>query len=566
MIEKELRTYALETYAKRSINYLNRMTDKNGLPYFNIFRSEPAEAAHDWPDFNDVSSRQLQASIMLRHMTGKTVCWESKWYTDILSRIDPETGFINRPETNFSKNEFNIVDHALILYALVTTYIDRKDDVLGNKILRMVSNLLSSFKNREWGTDSATCPGYIIKGLMVCARHLASCEASELAGLLSEKVFSEYKNFTPDNTFSHGGHMHGNLGILAGIADYALFTRQPILYSRVDAVYNYIKSTGTRFGFIPEVVGRKGDIIACETCALMDFISLATTLANHGHPEYWGDIERMARNHLLESQVRDGSWLVSDTQKEDTSQFTWRAVGDRMVGGYAGWSSPNHILACEEELHWGGDELRGRIRAFQNCCGGSGTHAMYIVWKNASRFENECLSVNLHMDKLLSQAEIRCFQPYEGLLRIDLKQACNVKIRIPEFIKPEEMKAESNGNKITGLVWGNYLELGKRAENERLEIRYPLPVYNEQICIGNSGFRQYNYTVTWKGDTVVSIQPEGNDCRTGYSELEKRNVPVFYGNEGPEPLYERAYMLQEKIPEMSDIYMDTSSIDFWLVK
>ena len=31
------RTFALETFARRSLNYLNRMVDTNGLPYFNIF-------------------------------------------------------------------------------------------------------------------------------------------------------------------------------------------------------------------------------------------------------------------------------------------------------------------------------------------------------------------------------------------------------------------------------------------------------------------------------------------------------------------------------------------------
>ena len=33
------------------------MVDKDGLPYFNIFWTDPAEAAHDWPDFGDVMSR-----------------------------------------------------------------------------------------------------------------------------------------------------------------------------------------------------------------------------------------------------------------------------------------------------------------------------------------------------------------------------------------------------------------------------------------------------------------------------------------------------------------------------
>ena len=99
--------------------------------------------------------------------------------------------------------------------------------------------------------------------------------------------------------------MHGNLRSMVGAADYALTTGDPVLYSRIDALYRYVKTTGTSFGFLPEVIGRQGDIIACETCALMDFAGVGVTLANHGHPEYWGDMERLARNHYVESQVRE---------------------------------------------------------------------------------------------------------------------------------------------------------------------------------------------------------------------------------------------------------------------
>ena len=119
--------------------------------------------------------------------------------------------------------------------------------------------------------------------------------------------------------------MHGNLRTLVGAADYALFVKDPVLFSRVDALYRYVRSEGTRFGFLPEVIGRKGDIVSCETCALMDFIGLAVSLANNGHPEYWGDVERMVRNQLVESQVRDVSWLTPGNQS-DTEQCTWRDV------------------------------------------------------------------------------------------------------------------------------------------------------------------------------------------------------------------------------------------------
>ena len=73
-------TFAIETYVNRAYNYLDNMVDKDGLPYFNVFWTAPAEAAHDWPDFGDVMTRQLQAAIMARHMTGKEARNEKLWY------------------------------------------------------------------------------------------------------------------------------------------------------------------------------------------------------------------------------------------------------------------------------------------------------------------------------------------------------------------------------------------------------------------------------------------------------------------------------------------------------
>jgi hypothetical protein len=272
----------------------------------------------------------------------------------------------------------------------------------------------------------------------------------------------------------------------------------------------------------------------------------------------------MVRNQFVESQLADGSWLKPGS-KPDTEQFSWRDIGGRMLGGYAGWSSPTHFLAAREGLLWGGPELRGKTRAFQNCCGGSGTHGFFIVWKNAARWEKGTLSVNLHIDKLLPQAEIRCFQPYQGRLTIDLKQACKVRVRIPEFVTADQLKATSNRGEIATRVWGNYLELGDRKAGDKLEVTYPLPVREEEIAIGNVGFRQYHYRVTWKGDTVVRMTPIGEQVKTAYSDFDKKQVEVFYGEEGPGRLYQREYMLWNGEPKPASLHLDDGTLDFWLL-
>lgn len=575
-------TFALETYARRAYTYINEMVDSDHLPYFDIFWEEPAEAAHDWPDFGDVMTRALQGAVMARHMTGIESPNEKIWLKKALIYINPNTGLLTRPDTSFSEPKADLGDYSLTLYALVTVYDDSKDPAIADVIRKMVDGF-PLVKNENSGM---MC--FVIKSFMAVVRSLDYMPALEFARQCVVQVTEIGPIIQEDNTFPMNGHMHMFTRGLVGIADYALYVKDPILFSKIDAAYRYVKSLDPGFGFIPEVVDRQGDIIACETCSLMDYIGIGVTLANSGHPEYWGGIERLVRNQLAESQAVDNSWLHSDPSIPDTEQFTHTRVGERMIGGYAGWSSPTHFLATRENLHWGGPELQGKTRAFQNCCGGSGTHAYYIAWKNASRFDDGILSVNMHIDKLLPQAEIRCYQPYDGLLTINLTQSCTMKIRIPDFASRDDVQVTVNGDAKEFAVSGNFLKILDCANGDKIEMRYPLPTKVERVTIGNKkssekaqiwyplmekteskvdgGFNKYSFDVTWVGETVVKMQPVGDMPKMGYSDFDQKKVEIFYGEEGPGRLYQRDYMLDSVTPDLTPLNMDCSSIDYWRLR
>jgi hypothetical protein len=233
------RTFAIETFVSRTYNYLDKMVDKDGLPYFNIFWTDPAEAAHDWPDFGDVMSRQLQAAVMARRLTGKEAQNEKLWTKKVLSYLDPTTGLLVRPKTSFSQPVADAEDQALTLYALVTVYADTKDHELKSAIDRMVEHLSKLHNPKD------PLRGFIVKSLMTWVRLTGSKPALEQAGKIVRSCFDESPLFTPDNTFRQGGHMHGNLRTLVGAADYDLYMRDPVLFSRVDALYRYVRSEGT---------------------------------------------------------------------------------------------------------------------------------------------------------------------------------------------------------------------------------------------------------------------------------------------------------------------------------
>ena len=101
---------------------------------------------------------------------------------------------------------------------------------------------------------------------------------------------------------------------------------------------------------------------------------------------------------------------------------------------------------------------------------------------------------------------------------------------------------------------------------EKLSVTYAVPLREEEVTIGNPGFRQYRYRVTWKGDTVVRMTPLSESAKTGFSDFDGKQVPVFYGTDGPGPLYQREYVLEESEPKPTLLHVDDGSLDFWFLR
>jgi hypothetical protein len=97
-------------------------------------------------------------------------------------------------------------------------------------------------------------------------------------------------------------------------------------------------------------------------------------------------------------------------------------------------------------------------------------------------------------------------------------------------------------------------------------VAYPLPIRTEDIVVGNPGFRQWRYRATWKGDTVVRMEPVDNDVESAYSDFDKAEAGVFYGRKGPGQLYQRDHMLQDVEPSQANLHPDDDGrLDFWKV-
>lgn len=551
--------FSLENLAKRSGNYLDRMVDGDGLPYFNIFYTKPAQAAHDWPDYGDVQSRQYQAAIMLRRMTGQPAANEHMWRKNILALLGSD-GLLWRPQTTWSQRVADIGDQCLTIYALATAHASEPDKQLESALRGMLRGLRA-----RW-SEAASRTGFLLQSLLAAWQALGQDgEAWSLAVELAAELRCNPDILPEDGVFRTWTHMHSELHTLLGLANYAHLADDTPLLESVNRCYRWLRSTGTSFGFLPEVVGRKGEIVSCETCALMDLVGTAVSLANAGQDDLWADIERVVRNQLAESQARDLSWLPVDNQQPDTDQFGYRELDQRLLGAWAGWSTPTHFWGAEETLnhHWGGPELRDKPRLLQNCCGGSGIHALYIAWANTASYANQTLTLNLHLDRALPEAEIRCQQPYRGCTSIILKVPATLRLRCPEFCAPDEVRLTCQDQPLAYRQQGIWLMTALLPAGMQIDMWYPLPVKSESVQIGNPGQRQYHYTVDWKGATVTSITPQGEMPNQAYSDFDDCMLPVYYGESGPGRLYQRQGYLAETAPQTEPLWIAGDPFKWW---
>ena len=501
-----------------------------------MYVTSPAEAAHDWPDFLDVPGRSAETCVLLRHMTGRPVATEDAFFARLYG-LQEADGLFYRPETAITSHAAHREEQALVMGALLARAIADEDDEARRRLAALVGGLA------RLEATPGSFPGMLLRPLVRAYEALGIEPALVLAERLRDQALSQ-PLFRPDGTFA--GHVHSHLYAAAGLAELGRLTDDVALVAAMDQVFRVMRSRSTSFGFVPELTERQDDLIACETCCLMDYLHLALALARAGHREYYDDLERAVRNHLVESRVRDGGWLPAAADARDEELLCRVGLRDKVLGAYAGWSSPNHILAYDEHLppQWVKSPALApiylrKVRALQNCCSPSGPKALYLAWQHASVVVGDTLWVNLLLDRSLPEAEVRGREPFEGRLDVTLHAPLQVALRVPAFASAEQVTVGVNGAPGEVRLAGGYLTTTRLPAGAGLTLTYPLPAWTEPVTIGNEGFQGYKYELQWRGSTVMRVRP-GENPATGRSHLMAEPVRLYYGSDGPHPLYERA--------------------------
>ncbi len=522
--------------ARLSVEYLSRMTDASlgHLPYWLVAPMQrPAFAEHCRVDDSELVASWYEGLSSAREMAGtsegekvetallKHVLHKAAWgpeglrfhvprpWIDVAYCTFHEMGYVlsalNRAgEVGASPAEVERRASGLVrgLRALVTEHKIRAPWAGTVPLEEPTYSFSNDVYLRERGMDPAITTGWgetalrnavLIAPLVNRYQRTGDEVAVDLACGLANHLLgmAHYFNFKME----FFGHVHSALWAATGLVKLGRLLQNDRYVAKGKGIYDYVRRWSSAFGWVPEYV--QWQLIAderCESCCVGDMMRCALELVDCGFPEYWDDVHRFWRNQLTENQIRETGFVVSDDSVADTERRTYRQIGDRLRGGFSGGSHPN-------------SNPMARFRSVAGCCSGTAPQAMLSAWRATTEFHRGILTVNFPVDKETPQAKIEVGYPNAGYVRIRLKRACRVMVRVFAWMPtPHE-----------GTVDGRPAALERRDDlvffppcekGAVLELRHELKTRRVMEHVAGNDFFGI-----WRGPDMIDILPHGYGYR-----------------------------------------------------
>jgi DUF1680 family protein len=260
---------------------------------------------------------------------------------------------------------------------------------------------------------------------------------------------------------------------------------------------------------MPESIKARRDIH--ETCSTVDMIALAEAMANCAYidPEFydWANLH----DHV-ESMVVN---IIARIQLDFTPEFEKKLLEyyheygqDAEKQLQAGRIYDGVCIAVVKPNDCFGSDSASPPFCLVGCCQYSGMRALYTGWCNAMTFNEGELRINYFMNKRMDQAVMQTAIPNRGEADISLNSNARVFLRIPSWLKVNDMTTEVNRQTVTAEnnldETGHYLDLGQLEKGAKIQVSIPLveQVTKERII-------DSEYTVRWRGNYVVKMNPPG---------------------------------------------------------
>ncbi|HBL40357.1 MAG TPA: hypothetical protein DDY98_01830 [Ruminococcaceae bacterium] len=302
------------------------------------------------------------------------------------------------------------------------------------------------------------------------------------------------------------GHVHSAAWFAYGLIYLGRITEQERYIEKGKAIYDYIRSLSSDFGWVPEYAQwHPMEEEHCETCCVRDMIIAAHELTKCGYDEYWNDINLFARNQLMENQVRYTGYVTCDNSLPDGNGITYKDIDKRMVGGFTGGSEPNSISLT-------------RFRSIAGCCVGTAPTALKLVWDNAIAEENGAYIANIPCERETDRIKMESFLPNEGKIRLTAKCDCKAGFRLYAWMG-DQTTLTVNGKTVTPETVGATVCTDLK-KGDCLELSFAL-----ETVAKKEHTRGTDYTVYWRGCDVVDLTPRGEHVRLYQRDLSQ---PKYY--------------------------------------
>jgi hypothetical protein len=500
-------------------------TEARCRPFFWVdFRDRPPQAHHSYWDHCDIAGRFVDGLVLARILTGRRdgAEAEAQLRAFLWAHQDLNDGLFYNPESEedgigeASKYVLDAGSRARLRHVdlfcqraplmAMTTLLAAGDESVRPRLQAMVRGLEAI---AEWNGDEARFPSYRwapvvrpewIQGqsaperwhgyryalLTALARYVELADdarATAFATALA-RWYMRHGDVPADGRFKGNTHSGGILPTTVGIARLGRFLGDREMLAWANRVYLWVVEKMPDFGFLTDGFGLDGFFSGtCETCGLADLMHLALVLTEAGLGDYWDDLERYARNQVLENQYTDAAEL----------RLAFPSITEQVLamlhGGFECAAHPNSLLT------WDGAE---------GCCIGGGLRALYLAWRAVASETDGETRVHLGLSRSTPGAEIVGCEPWEGRVEVRVHTPRRLAIRVPGHAARAQVRAWLDGRAVETRMQDDYVIFETLQPEQTAALTYPLVEATRIYDIAGQ-----TYTGDWRGATLMEIRPAG---------------------------------------------------------
>jgi hypothetical protein len=246
--------------------------------------------------------------------------------------------------------------------------------------------------------------------------------------------------------------------------------------------------------FPPAYQGKRYRIAVPDTLDLAERAALGVNaLTETSDP----DADCWIRNQFAEGQLTDCSWVRRMAAERPASSgfsrkyVTTDRVPERCVGSFSGWPLANDWIGMEGN-------------AIMHCCTGNGCRTIYHAWENILSCSHGRIAINLLLNRASPWVDITSRIPFEGRVDVLVKEACQLSIRIPEWVNPGQARCQVDGIERALAFSGRYALVGPVEPGITASLTFPIRQRQDRLVI-----KGREYTICRKGNDVIAIDPPG---------------------------------------------------------